>query len=243
MKKRTLIAAIVASTLSVSAFADPVFLTQNASYTGSAGNTSSNVGIDPFVFDMFDNTLGTLLGINVSYYFAINNGIVGADNLSNEIVTGTGTLGGNLTLSSSLSFITNSFQSAFTPLSLSTTDNLYLAADPTLSAGGNGLDVDSFAGQSLFDSVSDVAINSLVWDQFTTIGSDQFDVNFNTGSIVIVNAPGSRGFFQAVDTEINMTLTYAYEAAQQNTTSDVSVPIGVVAFGALGLLLAGRRKF
>ena len=101
MFKKTLLAAVLVAA-SATAYADLVTPTQTETFTGVAGNDSTKEGVSPFVFDKFDESLGTLTGVFVQYSLDIANGLIGADNLTNEEVEGTGDLGGDVILSSDL---------------------------------------------------------------------------------------------------------------------------------------------
>jgi hypothetical protein len=243
MFKKTLLAAVLVAA-SATAYADLVTPTQTETFTGVAGNDSTKEGVSPFVFDKFDESLGTLTGVFVQYSLDIANGLIGADNLTNEEVEGTGDLGGDVILSSDLAmFRDGTFTSIFEKLELLQSTTFTLAADPTLSVGGiEGEDVQSFEGSDFSANSGLISLNSDFLSQFAGAG-ETFTVDFDSGSTTIVDVSGAQGFFQAVDMIVNMDVYYSYEEfAEPVESNDVPAPLG---FAALGLALAGlgaKRK-
>jgi hypothetical protein len=244
MFKKTLLAALLIG-MSTAASADLITPTQTETFTGVAGNDSTKEGVNPFTFDKFDESLGTLTGVYVEYSLDIANGLIGADNLTNEEVQGTGDLGGDVILSSNIAmFRDGTFTSIFDKLELLQTTTFTLAADPTLSVGGTeGEDIQSFYGSDFSATSGLISLNSDFLSQFVGTG-ETFDVDFDSGSTTIVDVSGAQGFFQAVDMIVSMDVYYTYEELEEPASAtEVPVPF---AFGALGLAFAGlgfkRRK-
>lgn len=242
MFKKTILALPLLA-MSAMASAELTTPTQSAYFSGTAGNTSLQEGLDPFTFDKFDSSLGTLTGVFVRYDFTIDNGLIGADNMTNEEVSGTGELGGSLTLTSELGFVNSTYNPVFEKMDLLQTAAFTLAADPTQSVGGNGPDVATLYGVQMYSDSGWVSLGSGTFNPFVGTAGDTFDVDFDTDSSVVVNVPGAQGFFQAVDTSISMELYYTYEAPAVNEppASAVSVPAGLAAAGMF-LMGAGALR-
>ncbi len=243
--KKLILASLLLSTLSSTAFASAVLTpTQENSFSGTAGNTSFEAGISPFSFYKFDSTLGNLSNVFVWYNLTIDQGLLGADNLTNDAATGVGYLGGRITLSSDLAFIDNSYQSIFNSIETTQQFNFDLAADPSYSLGGNAPDVQSFVGSEFSTHSGVFALSPLIFSQFEGGASEQFDVDFRSYSVVDVQVENAQGFFQAVDATISMGLQYEYfNNAEVGSTVDVNTPL----FGGVGLLIAaallsGKRR-
>jgi hypothetical protein len=244
MKLHTLLATLALPFFAATAQAALVQDIQTKTYAGTAGNTSTQVGVGPLMFNLFDLSKGVLQGVYLSYGVTISGGVSGADNQTNQVVNGTMELGGSAQFESTRRFFSNTFQSLFTPVSGSKVVNFSLAADPTLSVGGSGPDVFSMTGSTFTGGLSQTQVNSLFHSDFTGLG--QFAVDFRTFSILQINAPGSRGFFDAPSVNLSMSLTYVYDAPEvviPEPPADVSGPFLPLA-GGLVLLGAGalRRK-
>jgi hypothetical protein len=214
---------------------------QSNNWMGTAGNTSLAAGIDPFAFYKFDSSLGNLTNVFVQYDLTINNGLLGADNLGNTPVTGIGVLGGKISLTSDVSFLTPDFQNVFSPLEVTQNFTFNLDADPTYSVGGTGQDIQSFTGNELFASSGFETLNPFVFDQFMGGPNDAFNVDFDTDSVVIIEMQNAQGFFQAVDTEINVSIYYEYDdTATPPGPLDVNGPVSIIlATGGLLAFFAG----
>lgn len=244
--KKMLTATILGSILFASA-ANASYIydtTQTEMFSGTAGSTSERDGVDPFTFDYFDSSLGELLNVYVSYSLLIDGGLVGADNLTNEEVSGSLTLGGAVLMDSDLPFLTSSFSNIFNKIELTQSDTFTVDADPTLSAGGSGPDTYSLIGEEISGTSGDYTLNTNLLNYFTGNEGDTFTVNFDTDSVIVVDAPSTRGFFQAVDTTIEMNLVYEYETEFEKETVETSVPspasFALFSLGLFGLAL--RRK-
>lgn len=231
--KKTLLA-FALLTISSIASAELFTPTQTETFAGPAGSNSVDVGVDPFTFQKFDSSLGTLTGIIVNYSFSIDNGLIGADNLSNAIVYGTGELGASLSFSSSLPFIDTGFATVFTQLDLGALADFTLAADPLMTTGGNGPDVAQLTGGYHEALSGPHSISPIVFNGFIGNAGDTYDVNFNVGSITLVSVPGAQGYFQTVDSFVSLDITYQYES-NTPVTSDVNLPLSAAA----GLLMLG----
>lgn len=219
--------------------------TQNQLFFGTAGNKSTEPGVDPFSFSKFDTSLGSLNDVFVRYSMTIDNGLLGADNLTNDAVVGTGTLGGSVLLKPEFGFLKDDFSPIFEKISLSQTETLNLAADPTMSLGGSGPDVDSFNGGFLEKNVGWLTVNKVLLSNFlASPTNDSFTIDIDTSSVVKVDAGGSQGFFQAVDVGVNMDLYYSYDKAPEADVSDVTSPGVLAAAGLVILIVSGglRRK-
>lgn len=243
MKLHTLLATLTLSAFAFSAQAALVHDTQTQTYAGTAGNTSAQAGVGPLMFNLFDLSKGVLQGVYLSYGVTISGGVSGADNQTNQVVNGTMELGGSAQFESTRRFFSNTFQSLFSPVSGSKVVNFSLAADPTLSVGGNGPDVFSMTGSTFTGGLAATQVNSLFHSDFTGLG--QFAVDFRTFSILQINAPGSRGFFDAPNVNLSMSLTYVYEApdvVEPPPPADVSSPFAPLSAGLALLGLAGLRR-
>ena len=71
---------------------------QNQTFTGIAGKASGVDGVSPFVFDKFDESLGTLTNVYFRSTVIIDGGLLGADNFTNEVVSGSGHIGASVTI-------------------------------------------------------------------------------------------------------------------------------------------------
>lgn len=241
MKLHTLLATLVLPFFAATAQAALVHDTQTKTYAGTAGNTSTQQGVGPLMFSLFDLNKGPLQGVYLSYGVTISGGVSGADNQTNQAVNGTMELGGSAQFESTRRFFSNTFQSLFSPVSGSKVANFSLAADPSLAIGGNGPDVFSMAGDTFTGGLEKTQVNSLFHSDFTGFG--QFAVDFRTFSILQINAPGSRGFFDAPNVNLSMSLTYVYDAPDIiDPPADVSSPFLPLA-GGLALLGLGAGAF
>lgn len=217
---------------------------QTHSFSGSVGNTSTSPNIDPFAFDYFDDTLGTLTGAFVSYNVSILGGFIGADNQTNQEVNGTMRIGGGVFLESDLPFWDTSFNAIFDTASTELTESFTLAADPTLSIGGNGPDVYTLNGNNHIDGKGYTGVNANMLSNF--IGAGTFDVDFRSYAILEVNAPGARGFFDSPDLNVSMSMYYTYEApvgtGGSGEPNDVASPFSVGALGMVMMALGAWRR-
>lgn len=215
---------------------------QSDSYTGTAGDTSLQPGVDPFVFSKFDSSLGTLTNIFVTYSISIDNGYIGADNKTNNAVSGSAELGGQVLFSSDLGFINSSFVSLFQPpLKVTQTVTIELAADLNQTTGGTGPDVQQYNGGPLSDSRNSLQVNSVAFGTFIGSATDTFDVDFETISLNNVSVGGAQGFFEAVDVTVAFEMYYEYEEADEPDVPSVPAP-GIFSVGLLCLgALYGRR--
>ena len=233
--------------MTATSFAEITTSTQSQSFTGEGGADSSLENVSPLVFDMFDSSLGTLTGAFISYSMGVNGGLIGADNMTNDETSGTGSLGAEMILQemSGMNFFKDgTYDSAFEKLTRVENTTFTLAADPTMSVGGSGDDIQQFNGTSgVVSSNGFIALNTNLLSQFMGSAGDTFTVDFDTTSVTSVSVAGAQGFFQPVTLDIAMNLYYTYEeVAEEPEASDAPAPIG---FAALGLALAGfgiRRK-
>lgn len=245
---RTLTALAFAGAMSFASHAELITTdTQVRDYQGAAGNTSLEAGIDPFTFDLFDASLGTLTGVHIWYGMEINNGLIGADNLTNKRATGSGTLGGAITLSSELNFLKSNYTPIFNKLNVTQGVTFDLAADPTMSTGGTGPDVQSFNGGYFSNNSGWLDVNTNLLDQFYNTSADTFTIDFDTDSIVKVNVSGAQGFFRVVDADISVQMYYTYDAPEAPEpvppVADVSAPlIGSACAAIFGFALYRRKK-
>lgn len=216
---------------------------QKFTFSGPSGVTSTEPGVTPFIFNKFDETLGVLNNVFFRAFFQISGGLIGADNMSNDVVTGNGELGARLSLASSIPLLTPSFSPIFNPIELSQLAVFTLAADPTLSVGGSGPDVATLNGATISENLGWTPSASFLLGNF--IGSGQtFRVDYRADSLINVSVPGAQGFFQVPDVYIEVEMYYQYTAPEVTTPpQDVSAPFGL-AFAGLALMGIGlsRRK-
>lgn len=246
MFKKTLLAVVLAG-MTATSFAEMTTSVQSDSFSGEGGADSSLVGVSPLEFDMFDSSLGTLTGAYISYSLGVNGGLIGADNMSNEETSGTGSLGAEMLLQemSGMNFFKEgTYDSVFEKLTRVENTTFNLAADPTMSVGGEGDDIQQFNGTSgIVDSNGFISLNTSLLSQFIGNAGDTFTVDFDTTSVTTVSVSGAQGFFQPVNLDVTMNLYYTYDkVAETGNASDAPAPLG---FAALGLALAGfgmRRK-
>lgn len=238
--KRTLLFAS-AFAFTVSAQAELTTETESQTYSGKAGSTSSETGVSPLVFSYFDSALGELTGVHIVYNFQTSGGLVGAENLSNQQVTGNVELGSGLFLdfSSVVDYL------SLDPITSKQSGSFTLAAQD--SVANSGADYYSLTGTE--NNVSSPLItldNSYFLDAFK--GTGNYSVDFSTTSITSVNTEGGvQGFFQAVDTVLNMSVYYSYEEyPKEPGESDISnVPaplIGVMGLSMLGFASYRKKK-
>lgn len=220
---------------------------QSQSYSGTAGISSNESGANPLTFLKFDETLGNLVNVFMRADFSISGGLIGADNVTNQEVGGTGELGANISVTSSMPLFNSAYQMMFETVELSQFTNFILVADPTLSTGGNGLDVVTLYGGAINTQVDWQSVGAFFVNDY--IGQNQqFNIDFNTVSIVNISAPGAQGFFQSPDFSMNIELYYEYDPTEVTTTpnevpTDVTGPAGLAIAGmSLMLLGANRRK-
>jgi hypothetical protein len=250
LKLKTIALATALGLASMGASASFVTNTQTATFTGVAGNDSSEPGLSPFQFEKFDSSLGNLTGVYVRYDFSIDNGMIGADNLTNEQKGGTAYLGGSLLLDSpGQLFLDSNYATIFDKLDLTQQVSFILEPDPSMSVGGSGPDTFTYNGSALDDGLAWTALGTdqFILDSFLGNAGETFDVSYDTDSDTRVDVPGTQGFFQAVDASISMDLYYAYEefpptTGTGETSADVSVPAGIAAAGMALFGLAGVRR-
>ena len=213
--------------------------TQSFSFSGSAGNTSAQASVDPFTFSMFDSNLGDLTGVFISYSATVSGGVLGVDNQTNSEVSGDMELGGGIRFSSPFPLFDAAYQPVFDEVQGSKIANFTLAADPTLSVGGNGPDTLEITGDTYTDGRTDVSVSDILFGNFEQAGGGVFDIDFSTFSINNINAPGAFGYFDSADVDLSMSLYYTYE---EPVTTAVSAPFGL-ALGGLALIgAAGIRR-
>lgn len=235
-KKTLLMLALLGAT--ASANASYTTEAQNQTYQGAAGAKSTESGVDSFQFEKFDSALGVLTGVNINYSFFIDSGYIGANNLSNQYVTGNAELGSNLAfdfsalssyVSISSSSITNKQEFYLQP---SGTENITTGSDP------DKFRLDGSYGE---DSVSKMFTESFILDIFT--GDGGFNVDFLTNSItqITANGAGVHGLFEAVDIGLSMSVSYVYDDFPEPEDNASAVPVPLV--GAAGLAMFGLASF
>lgn len=213
---------------------------QTQSYSGAAGNASGTAGVLPFLFNKFDSALGTLRRVVMRATFNISGGLISADNMTNQVATGTGYLGASVDFSSSALLINSSYRPMFSGFELTQFGNFTLAPDPTMSVGGNGTDVGTIYGGNYSMNSGWQVLAELFQDDFIGTVGQHLAVDFDTNSEVGVNVVGARGSFESVNTTVSMELFYEYETV--DGPAPVSAPMGFAALG-LGLIgFAARRK-
>lgn len=219
---------------------------QQSTFSGAAGNTSLEPGINAFTFQKFDDTLGTLLNVFFKTTFIVSGGLIGADNMTNDTTSGFGDLGAKVTLIGSEPLLNSNYASLFAPIELTQRANFNLAADPTLSTGGTGPDVATYYGQTLQEDIGPWRAVSKNFLANYTGANQTFSIDFDTDPTVLVSVPGAQGFFQVPNFYLSVEVSYEYEAYQTEapTTTDVNSP-GGAAMAGLGLslmLLSASRK-
>jgi hypothetical protein len=258
LKKSAYIFVLLTSLTSFSSMASMITTTQTQAFSGTAGNESDGNSPDDFTFEKFNSLLGTLDNVFIKYSLATDNGFIGADNLTNVAVDGTGELGAKLdliSLENTLGFILpGGFTNAFSTLDLTQTTLFNLAADPSQSTGlgggtgstpggipntGNSDDLSVFNGISIDTTSGFFNLNSIAIANFSGNSGDTFKIRFDTTSVVGVDVGSSVGTFQAVDVNISMDMYYEYTAAPA-----IAVPEpAVFAICLLVLCAVTGRKF
>jgi hypothetical protein len=245
MLKKVALLALPMMAMSMSANASLFTQEQVQTYSGVAGNTSAEAGLDPFSFAKFDASLGDLQNVFVQLTFTIDGGLIGADNMTNEEVTGSGYLGGASTLSSNdaqfFAWENGNLRSVFMKQELVQNATFTLAADPEMTTGGNGPDVATHYG-SPYSTTESFVLADFVNSDFVGAG-ESILVDYDTDSLVQVEVAGAQGFFQAVDSVMEMRMYYEYTEHAQPEINSVSSPVALAALG-LGLMGFGaaRRK-
>jgi hypothetical protein len=259
LKKSVLVFALLTSITPFSSMASLITTTQTQEFSGTAGNDSDGSSVDHFMFEKFDNLLGTLDNVFIRYSLFIDSGFIGADNLTNVAVNGTGVLGAEVDVDSTdVNLLGPTFQPLFDTLEATQSAVFNLAADPSQSAGvgggtgstfidgnpntGNSDDRSIFNGGSIDTTSGFLNVSDFVFDGFIGNSGDTFEVTFNSTSIVTVDAAGTQGTFEAVDAIISMDLYYEYTAAVVPPVVGVPEP-AVFAFGLLMLCAVTGRKF
>ena len=218
---------------------------QSASFSGAAGNDSTEPGVAPFVFAKFDEALGKLTNVFFRTTFTLSGGLIGADNMTNDATSGYGDLGAKLFLSGSEPLLNGSYASLFSPIELTQRTTFTLAADPTLSTGGNGPDVMTYYGTTLQEQTSWRSISTTFLSNYTGAGQT-FNINFDTDSSILVSVPGAQGFFQVPNVYLNVEVYYEYEptTVQPPPSADVNSPVLAMLSGLslIGLGLSRRRQ-
>ena len=222
---------------------------QNQTFTGIAGKASGVDGVSPFVFDKFDESLGTLTNVYFRSTVIIDGGLIGADNFTNEVVSGSGHIGASVTIgdltNDDVSLLDDEFKPLFSTVDRVRSANFELAADPTESLGGSGADTVVMAGDYHEVITGFSAIAQAFLSQFIGAG-DTFSINFDSNSEVYVEADGAQNTFQTAVIDLGLELVYEYEVIEDSgddNISDVSAPFGVAALGLslMGFGAARRR--
>lgn len=242
--KSLIAAALMVFTLSANA--EYTTETQTESFSGKAGASSAESGVSPLVFNYFDSALGKLTGIHIQYSFLTEGGLVGAENLTNQQVSGNVELGSTMYLdfSSLVDFL------SLTPLTSKQGSSFTL--EPNDSVSNSGSDYYSLTGTS--NSVSSTLTtldNEYFKNAFIGNDGETFDLGFSTTSITNVSTEGGvQGFFQAVDTMLDVSIYYSYEDYPEEpveepveNSTDVPAPIaGVFGLAMLGLALYRKKE-
>lgn len=215
--------------------------TQVQSFSGAAGSSSSQASVDPFTFDLFDSTLGDLTGVFLSYDVVISGGMLGADNQTNEEVSGTMELGGGVNFEGQFPLFDTAYNPVFNQVDGSKLANFTLAADPTQSVGGNGPDTVEILGDTFTGGAENVSISDLLFDNFSQAGGGSFFIDFTSFSTTLINAPGAYGYFDSPDLDMSVSLYYTYEEPAPVEANDVSAPFGL-ALGGLALMGLARLR-
>jgi hypothetical protein len=224
--------------------------TQTQQFQGIAGKDSGNDGVLPFSFLKFDSSLGNLTGVFFRSVINVNGGLIGADNTTNEQVNGSGYIGASVqigdTTNDGVQLLDGSFKPIFGPQSFIKDANFTLYGDPTLSVGGNGSDVFVMNGTSHVYDSGFLSVSSVFFNQY--LGSDYFNIGFDTTSEVSVSALGAQNTFKTANVDLGLELYYQYEdfpepEIEEPPVSNVPTPFGIASLG-LGLLGFGaaRRK-
>lgn len=217
---------------------------QTQTYTGPSGSASGFLGLSPFVFNKFDSALGTLSRVIMRASFTISGGLISADNMSNQQVSGNGFLGASAAISEpGIIFVDDTFNPMFEGLELTQFTNFTLAADPTMGIGGTGPDVVTFNGSTLSTTSGWKNLASFFQSPFVGTSGQTLSIGFDTNSEVAVNVVGARGSFENVENTITLDMYYEYNTVDVTPPpTPVSAPLGFAALG-LGLIgFAARRK-
>lgn len=224
--------------------------TQTQTFTGVAGKDSGVDDVSAFVFDAFDSSLGVLTGVYFRSVITVDGGVIGADNTTNEEVDGSGYIGASIligdTTNDTVGLLDSSFKSIFSLQEMIDYTTFSLAADPTLSVGGDGDDTFSMAGSLHEYDSGTLSVGSYFFDDYLDSNGETFSISFNTTSEVFVDALGAQNTFKTASMELSLELYYTYEDFAEpeisEPASDVPAPLGFALFG-FGLLgLARSRK-
>lgn len=214
--------------------------TQNQTYTGVAGNASNSPGLQPFVFEKFDTTLGTLLRVVARLSLTISGGLISADNMTNQVASGTGMLGAQASVSGPVPFINDQYAPMFSGFELAQYADFTLAADPTMSFGGNGPDVGTLYGGTYNKTSGWQSVASLF--NYAFVGAGDLLIDFDTNSDISIDVVGARGSFEAVNAVVSLDLFYEYETIDVTPPSAVNAGYGMAGLAFLLLGFRSRRK-
>ncbi|MFT7261050.1 MAG: hypothetical protein ACI9MS_002924 [Glaciecola sp.] len=245
LKKSVLVFALLTSITSFSSMAS--LITQTNNFTGIAGNDSigadAGSSISDLQFDKFDESLGELTDVHVSYILSISGGSIGATSNTSATSEVIATLGANVLLNSDLPFLK---ESGFGTTSMF--DTTTVTQPFAFSLTGSG-DAYTENGVSKFEDTGFVTIldsfgSTSYLDYFKTASPDTFGISFATSGINDVEATGGgvTGNFVTVSFDITVNLNYEYTAAPVPPVFGVPEP-AVFAFGLLMLCAVTGRKF
>lgn len=253
LKKSALVFALLGSLTSFTSMAS--LITQTDNFIGTAGSVSIGAKPESLIsdlqFDKFDESLGELTDVHVSYIFSIFGGSIGATSntaVSSEV---SATLGANVILDSALPFrkvIPGEFGGPDTQVSMFETTTV---SQPFAFNLAGGADTKTFSGVSKFEDTGFVtALDSLnstsFLDFFKTASPETFGISFKTSGIndVVATGGGVTVNFVSVSFDIIVNLNYEYTAAPLPPAPPVGVPEpAVFAFGLLMLCAVTGRKF
>jgi hypothetical protein len=248
LKKSALVFALLGSLTSFTSMAS--LITQTDSFTGTAGNDSigadAGSAISDLQFDKFDESLGELTDVHVSYIFSIFGGSIGATSNTAATSEVSAILGADVLLDSDLPFRKEDGFGLFEKMFETTTVTQAFAFN---LAGGS--DTNTINGVSNFEDTGFVtALDSFestsFLDFFKTGSPETFGISFKTSGISDVEATGGgvTGNFVTVSFGITVNLNYEYTAAPLPPAPPVGVPEpAVFAFGLLMLCAITGRKF